>query len=158
MAQCVSAVKANTIFTATENAEERSTPTSSSAWSRGRLFLRIAIGCRGTKAGLGHAGLCLRLRQTRIGAEALSWCIPITAGSEMWRLSVTVLEQREPTVKANATFLRTKDAWENAWVPRFSIKEVRAINRMRFQWFLERKDIRRVNLRCYVNRLPNRGG
>ena len=47
MAQCVSAVRANTIFTATENAEERSTPASSSAWSRGRLFLRIAIGCEG---------------------------------------------------------------------------------------------------------------
>ena len=110
MAQCVSAVKANTIFTATENAEERSTPTSSSAWSRGRLFLRIAIGCRSRKAELGHAGLCLRLRQTRIGAKALSWCASITVGSRMWRLNVTVLEQSEPTIEAYTTFLRTEDA------------------------------------------------
>ena len=158
MAQCVSAVKANTIFTATENAEERSTPTSSSAWSRGRLFLRIAIGCRGRKAGLGHAGLCLRLRQTRIGAKALSWCVSITVGSRMWRLNVTVLEQSVPTIEADTSFLRTKDAWESAWVPRISIKEVRASNRRRFQWLLKRKNIRRINLRCYVNRLPYRGG
>ena len=151
MAQCVSAVKANTIFTATENAEERSTPTSSSAWSRGRLFLRIAIGCRIRKAELGHAGLCLRLRQTRIGAKALSWCASITVGSRMWRLNVTVLEQSEPTIEAYTTFLRTKDAWESAWTPNINSLGIRANTSRRSLWFLERKDIRRVNLRCNVN-------
>ena len=63
MAWWTAAVMAYTIFTATEDAEERSTPPSSSAWGGGRLFLRIALGCKGTKAGLGHSGLCLRCRE-----------------------------------------------------------------------------------------------
>ena len=158
MSQCESAVKANTIFTATGNAEERSTPPGSSAWSRGRLFLRIAIGCRIRKAELGHAGSCLRLRQTRIGAKALSWCASITVGSRRWRLNATVLEQSEPTIETYTTLLLTKDARESAWVPRFNIREIRASNRRRLEWLSERKDIRRINLCCYVNWLPERGG
>ena len=51
---------ANTMFTAIENADGRSTPPSRLAWGGGRLLLRISIGCKGTKAGLGPAGLCLR--------------------------------------------------------------------------------------------------
>ena len=76
----------------------------------------------------------------------------------MWGLNVTVLEQSVPTIEADTTVLRTKDAWESAWVPRFIIKEVMASNRMWFQWLLKRKDIRRINLCCYVNWLPDRGG
>ena len=102
--------------------------------------------------------MCLRLRQTHIGAEALSWCTSITVCSQLRRSTVTVLKQSVPTIKADTAVLCAEDAWESAWVPRFIIKGVRTSNCMRFDWLLERKDIRRVNLRCYVNWFPGRGG
>ena len=76
----------------------------------------------------------------------------------MWKLNVTVLEQSEPTIKADTTFLRAEDAWESAWVPRISIKEDRASNCRWFQWFLERKNVRRINLCCNVDWFPDRSG
>ena len=56
MAQGVSAVWANTIFTAAENAEERPSPTGSTAWGKGRLLLWVSINCRGTQVRLGLVG------------------------------------------------------------------------------------------------------
>ena len=57
--QCVSAIKTNTIFITTEDAEERPSPPSSTAWGRGRLLLWVSISCRGTQARLGLVDWCL---------------------------------------------------------------------------------------------------
>ena len=119
---------------------------------------RGRTGRAGRGNGLNAENSLVILRQASIGVKALSWRVSITVGPRMRRLNVTVLEQSVPTIEADTTFLRAEDAWESAWVPRISIKEVRASNCRRFQWFLERKNVRRINLRCNVNWLPDRGG
>ena len=53
VAQCVSAIKANTIFITAENAEEKPSPPGCTAWGRGRLLLWVSISCTGARARLG---------------------------------------------------------------------------------------------------------
>ena len=95
------------------------------------------------------------LRQACIGVEALYWRASITVGPRVRRLSVTVLEQSVPTIEADTTFLRAEDAWESAWISSTSIMGDRAGICRRF---LERKNVRRINLRCNVDWLPDGGG
>ena len=120
------------------------------------LANRDRTGRAGRGDGLNAGNSGVSLRKTYIGFRVNSRRVPINP--RVRGLCATGLEQSEPAIQASTPFLRAKDAWESAQTSNINSLGIRANTCRRSLWFLEREDIRRVDLRCNVNWLPDGGG